>query len=121
MSHSLTKFEITDDAPALPCWNIAKISIDPNAAQYVLGTPRYVETNSLATAGGTEDHWAFLSFDEIPVFFRLRVPYNSLDICLTDKSISSRDTNWLAGLFRDHTIEYYAEPWDENRHPNDGG
>ena len=120
MKTVLIPFELDPDGQAcLPYWSIAQIKIDQNTVHEILGTPHYVENDSRATAGGIENHWTFLSSDELPAFFRLRVPYEQMDFCLTRDTISEDEKSWLGSLFDGIEIGYHDVPWDENRHPDD--
>ncbi|PHS10127.1 MAG: hypothetical protein COA78_11525 [Blastopirellula sp.] len=119
MPHPLTKFELHENAEPLACWNIATIAIKQANAREILGQPHYIETDPQRTAGGTEDHWSFYSPKGIPAFFRMRVPYGTMDFCLTQQPIHVDDEKWLTELFYGFQIEIFANPIDENRHPND--
>ena len=114
----LTPFIPAAGQPILPCWNVANIRISQTDARQILGQPHYVEDDSRATSGGTEDHWTYLSCDLSPVFFRLRVPYQMMDICLTCDIPSSNEKSWLGSLFGQIAIRYYDDPWDENVSPD---
>ena len=115
----LIPFELEPNGPTfLRCWNIAKIKADQNTLHAILGTPHYIESDPRATAGGIENHWTFLSSDELPAFFRLRVPYEQVDFCLSRATISENEKSWLCSLFEGIEIGFYDEPWDETRHPN---
>ena len=118
----LIRFELDLEGPAfLPCWNIAQIRIGQTTARTILGSPHYVEKDSRATAGGTEDHWTYMASDKQPAFFRLRVPYEQMDICFTHDTITSLEKTWLQSLFGGVEIQYHDEPWDENAHPENAG
>lgn len=95
-------------------WNIAQVKISQTEARSILGSPHYIENDPRATAGGVEDHWTYLSCDGLPVFFRMRVPYELMDICLTRSSLTQAETSWLQSLFEIQTICYLDEPLAEN-------
>ena len=114
---NLTPYVADAGDSGMPCWNIAGFKISQVDARKILGTPHYVENDPRATAGGIEDHWSFLTCDHSPVFFRMRVPYEQMDICLTSNKLSSTEKSWIDSLFRQIDIQYYDEPWDENAPP----
>ena len=115
METKLIPFVVAPDNPGhLPCWNFGRININQIDALKILGTPHYVENDSRAIAGGSEEHWSFLTCEKLPVFFRLRIPYEHMDLCLTRDVITTAEKTWLEAMFKEIKIQYYESPWDEN-------
>ncbi|MDB2687773.1 hypothetical protein N9Y42_11240, partial [Mariniblastus sp.] len=103
----------------LPCWNLGSIEIDQSDARELLGHPHFVETDSRATAGGTEDHWTF-QLDDFPVIFlRLRVPYSQMDVHVVSNEIPDESWGVFSRLFPDRADRRLDRPFDEMRHPDD--
>ena len=119
VSPPLRRFESESSLGRLECWHLASIQITRTAARAVLGEPHHVEKDSRATAGGTEDHWIFCSPDALPAFFRLRVPYNTMDLCSSTSDFPADSWDWVNALFPKHEVERLDVPFNESAHPDD--
>lgn len=109
----LIKFEVDDLAYDLPTWRLASIQITQPKAQAILGHPHFVESDPRATAGGTEDHWTFLTPNQLAAFFRLRVPYDTMDLCSNSPQFPIDSWEWVASLFQGYEIQRLVPPWNE--------
>jgi len=121
MLHDLQKYEPADSDRGKPCWNLGTIEIEQASARALLGEPHFIETNTYATAGGTEDHWTFQS-EMLPIIFiRLRVPYSQMDVHVAAIKIPNGIWDVFTELFPNHTQHRHERPFDEMRHPDDLG
>ena len=115
----LHKYEATESDRGTPCWNLGTIEIEQPCARSILGEPHYIETNTFATAGGTEDHWTFQPERQPIIFFRLRVPYSKMDVHVASPEIPTDIWNLFTNLFSNHNQHRLDRPFDEMRHPDD--
>ncbi len=119
MLPQLQKHQASETESKDPCWNLGWIEIDQNDARSILSEPHYVEKNSDATAGGTEDLWTFKP-EELPVvFFRLRVPYSHMDVHVAASEIPNGIWDLFTSLFPGCVQHRLDRPFDEMRHPDD--
>lgn len=119
MPIKLQKYQPSEGDAKLPCWNLGFVKIEQLDARGILGEPHDVETNSWATAGGTEDLWTFEIEDFAIVFLRLRVPYSQMDVHVLSKQIPDNFWDVVLELFPSHPSCRRDQVFDEMRHPDD--
>ncbi len=109
----LIQFSLDSPDADLPCWRLATIQITQADARAILRAPHFIESDPRATAGGTEDQWTYLAPDRLPAFFRLRVPYDTMDLCSTSPELPPASWDWVAALFGDYEIQRIDPPYNE--------
>ena len=113
MKAQLIQFSLDGPYTDLPCWRLATIQITQAKARAILDDPPFIESDPRATAGGTEDQWIYLAPDRLPAFFRLRVPYDTMDLCSTSPEFPPDSWKWLEALFGDYEIQRLDPPYNE--------
>ena len=115
----LTPYVLSESEHGHPCWNLGSIKIEKSDAKIILGEPHYVERDTFATGGGTEEHWAFSTKDGVKIFFRLRVPYSQLDVHVIARIIPAESWRFFSDMFTDYVFTLLDAPFNEMGHPDD--
>ncbi|MFN3149928.1 hypothetical protein [Bremerella sp.] len=85
-------------------WWIGCFDVKREELLEVLGEPHFEEHDSLRTAGGSEDHWAFEFADGMKVGVLFRRPYDQADI-FADSSDVQAALAWLEPLLKDREVK----------------
>ena len=119
MSIELRKFEPPDPDLKRPCWNLGYVTIEQSGARAILGQPHILVTDPRATAGGTEELWAFEITDFPEIFMRLRVPYSQMDVCVLSERIPANTWEVFLEIFPNHPNHRHEQIFNEMSHPDD--
>jgi hypothetical protein len=94
----------------LPLWELAVIKVDRATLRSRLGQPHYIETNTLRTFGGEEDHWGYRSELGQRLSLILRVPYNDA-VIYADPADTATAIVALAHAIGDSKVLIHGHPY----------
>lgn len=93
-----------------PLWGLASLAVTRPQLHAMLGSPHFVETDSLRTAGGDEDAWAYILDAGQRVLIVLEVPYHTARL-IADPPEIGPVLRALGIAPDDPRLSHYPEPF----------